>query len=393
MNAPDRALITPGLILWARERARAKRDEVAKKLSIKPESIEGWELGNSFPTFNQAQHLADILHVPFGYLFLPSPPQEKLPLQDFRTLRGERGQPSAELIDLLNDVIFKHQWYREFLLEQGTQPRTFVGRFSVRDASETVAESIRETLHIDSKLREESAALGDFLRSLIRNAEAAGILVMRSGVAAGNLRRPLGIQEFRGFAISDPIAPLVFLNSKDSQSAQIFTVGHEIAHIWIGKSGISNEDFKEPRLAGHGDTERFCNQTAAEILTPRAEFLNEWRKSRSPDDNADVLAHIFKVSKLVILRRAFDLEMITFKQYREHYAREEQRFASSPKRKGGGGYFRNATARNGPVFARAVVGEALEGRLLYRDAAHLLNISVSAVPKLAGYLAKVKEGM
>jgi Zn-dependent peptidase ImmA (M78 family)/DNA-binding XRE family transcriptional regulator len=392
MIAPSRALITPEVVRWARERARAKRDEVAKALGKTPGSIEAWELGTSAPTFNQAQRLAEILHVPFGYLFLPSPPHERIPLHDFRTLRGAESGPSAELIDLLNDVMFKHQWYRELLLEQGTLPLAFIGKSSLRDGSDQVAESIRDVLHIDSKLRQESATWDEFLRNLIRNAEAAGILVMRSGVAAGDSRRPLGIKEFRGFAISDPIAPLVFLNSKDSRSAQIFTVAHEIVHIWIGETGISNEDLKEPRLRGHADVERFCNQAAAEILAPKLEFLAKWQKHWSIADNADSLAHMFKVSKVVVLRRAFDLEIITSKQYKEHYAIEERKFVDRPKRKGGGNYLRNVLTRNGPILTGAVVRGALEGTVLYRDAARLLNISVPTVPKLADYLAKLKEG-
>jgi Zn-dependent peptidase ImmA (M78 family)/DNA-binding XRE family transcriptional regulator len=392
MIAPSRALVTPEVVRWARERARAKRDEVAKALGKTPASIEAWESGTSAPTFSQAQRLAEILHVPFGYLFLPSPPHERIPLHDFRTLRGAESRPSAELIDLLNDVIFKHQWYREFLLEQGTPPLDFIGKSSVRDGSDKVAESIRDVLHVDSKLRQESASWDEFLRNLIRNAEAVGILVMRSGVAAGDARRPLGVKEFRGFAISDPIAPLVFLNSKDSRSAQIFTVAHEIVHIWIGETGISNEDLKEPKLGGHGDVERFCNQTAAEILAPEPEFLAEWRKHRSIDDNADSLAHMFKVSKVVVLRRAFDLEVITFKQYKERYEIEERKFVDRPKRKGGGSYLRNVLTRNSPILAGAVVRGALEGTVLYRDAARLLNISVPTVQKLADYLAKLKKG-
>jgi Zn-dependent peptidase ImmA (M78 family)/transcriptional regulator with XRE-family HTH domain len=390
MSSQQRAFVTGAIIRWARERARIKQDQIARTLHVPTDTIASWELEKELPTIHQAERLAETLHIPLGYLFLPSPPVEKLPLPDFRTIRSaEAGVPSAALIDLLNDVMVKQEWYREFLLEDGAEPLPFVGRFSIQDGTEQVAENIRQALKIDTTLRQQCNSWSEFFRTIIRRAESAGILVMRAGTVSGNSRRPLSIVEFRGFAISDPIAPVVFVNVRDWPVAQLFTLVHELAHIWIGAGGISNETLEDPTVIGHQMVERFCNNTAAEVLVPRVEFLQVWSKDRTFDDNIDIATSGFKVSSLVAARRAFDLQMISRRQYMEHFAMVEQRFKNRPpKKKAGGHGVLNIIARNGETLSSTVVSNALEGRMLYRDAARLLHVSVPAVRKIAEYLAK-----
>ena len=390
MSTLNQALITPRVVRWARERARRRLDKLAKTLHTKPEHVESWEEGTSAPTINQAQRLAEVLHIPFGYLFLPSPPEEKLPLPDFRTVVGaELGRPSGEFIDLLNDVIIKQQWYRHFLLEQGRVPLPFIGQFSVKDGYAKIAKSIRETLGISHALRTACSSPDEFLRTIIRNAGVAGILMMRSGVAQGNTRRPLSVEEFRGFAISDPIAPVIFVNGRDASTAQVFTVAHELTHLWIGATGISNEHLKRPLLADSNEVERFCNSAAAEVLIPESEFTEAWNPSRSTDDNMHALARDCKVSTVVVLRRAYELGQLNWAQYAEAYQKEEQKFKSRQEhKKKGGDFFKNVVARNSPALTRAAVYGAIEGRVLYRDAARLLNVGVPVIQSIAHHLSK-----
>jgi Zn-dependent peptidase ImmA (M78 family)/DNA-binding XRE family transcriptional regulator len=395
MSAADQAFITGRVVAWARERARVTRDRLATRLGTEIESVVSWERGTSNPTIHQAHRLADILHVPFGYLFLPAPPKEVVPLPDFRMVKGaETTRPSADLIDLINDVIFKQQWYREFLVSQGRgETLPFVGRFSITDDSEIVAEDLRRTLGITSDLRLNCRTWDDFFRSLIRKSEHAGILVMRSGIAAGNTRRPVSAKDFRGFAISDPVAPLVFVNSKDWKAAQIFTLAHELVHIWINASGISNVDLdlKQPI---RNDVERFCNKTAAEVLVPRVEFLPSWTDSGSIDDNVEAIARRFKVSRLVALRKALDLDRISWKEYADRYKQAEQTFRGDEEhqRTAGGHAYRNILARNSETLTTTVVRGAVAGGVLYRDAARLLNVSVPTIQKINKYIKKRKEG-
>jgi len=355
MSTADQAFITPAVFLWAIERARSTPEKLAKKLKTRTGSVVSWGEGKARPTFSQAQRLADALYVPFGYLFLPDPPDEHLPLTDFRTVPGKRISPSADLIDTVNDALFKQEWYREFLLQQGGERLPFVGSFSERNDSKAIAESIRTTIGLDATLRQRCKSWNQLFVSLVRQVEAAGILVMRTGVAAGNSRRKLSVKEFRGFALSDTLAPVIFINGKDWPKAQLFTIAHELVHIWIGNSGISNESLKG--LDAPNTIEWLCNETAAELLVPESEFRALWNNGEETSANVDEVVRHFKVSRLVALRRAFDLEKISREEYFLQYRFEEKAFDEN-ERRSGGSFYNNVLARNSSTLATTVVRAA-----------------------------------
>ena len=236
------AAVTPHLLSWARRRRGMEASDIAVKMSVSPETVAAWESGDRRPTFRQARMFARCLHVPFGYLYLREPPIEKMPLADFRTSGGGRPKPSPDLLDILNDVLGKQHWLREHKKSEGSSELSFVGRFGTTDSEAVVAENMRDTLGVDD-CRRRARSGDEFMRNLVRSAEASGIAVMRSGVVRGNNRRPLERGEFRGFSISDRVAPLVFINTCDVGGDQIFTLAHELAHIWAGKGGVSNPDY------------------------------------------------------------------------------------------------------------------------------------------------------
>ncbi len=383
--------IAPTVIRWARERARIPVEKLAKTLNRTPENVNDWERGKSSPTLSQAQRLADALHIPFGYLFLPGPPEEQLPLPDFRTVGGaEVSRPSADLIDVIDSVLLKQDWYRQFVSAEGRKPLPFVGRFTAKSVIADVSKDISKALHVDDT-RAIAADWEDFLRFLISQAEELGILVMKTGVVEGNTHRPLSVNEFRGFAISDRLAPLVFINGRDAQTAQIFTLIHELTHIWIGASGISNESLKQSPSDDLNSIERFCNAVAAEVLVPAADFATQWTKGISVDEKMRQASRRYKVSTVVVLRRALDLHKLTWEQFLEHYRKEDQRFKTQKAKSKGGDYFTNLIYRNSAALASAVVGSTLEGKVLFRDGARMLNTSVPNLQKLALKLAQRRK--
>lgn len=367
------------MIRWARDRVGLAASEAAAAAGVKPEQFQRWEEGDTQPTFRQAQLLAQALHTPFGFFFLKEAPAEVPLLPDLRTVGGTPvGKPSVNLTETMRHSLQRQAWFVDYLQEQGAEPLPFVGRFNVATHPVQVAQDIRDVLGVDVEHGQRSWET--YYRELIEAAERVGVLVMRSGIVGNNTHRKLDVGEFRGFAISHPLAPVVFINSSDAPSARLFTLLHELAHIWLGSSGISN--------AAPGNTRReevACNAVAGEFLAPSQLFAQLW--AAGPQDlSARVaeLAHRFHVSRFVVIRRALDLGLVDREVYAAFYRAELDAFQAAGG--GGGSFYRNAGAKNSARFARAVIAEAFSGRLLLRDAGRLLGVQPSKIRDFAGQL-------
>jgi Zn-dependent peptidase ImmA (M78 family)/DNA-binding XRE family transcriptional regulator len=380
------AFVTPRLVRWARERNSLTADAAAQRVNVAVARLTAWEQGEERPTFRQAQNLAQKLNVPFGFLFLSAPPSEEIPLPDLRTLTGAPLRPpSPNFLDLVNDVLRKQQWYREYQESEEAQPVPFIGRFTLRDGPERIAGDIASTLGINNAMRQESPNWEQFLQEFIRRAERVGVLVLRSGIVENNTHRQLDVDEFRGFAISDSLAPLVFVNAQDAKTAQIFTLAHELAHLWIGESGISNPDHMRRPSQQPNEIDRLCDQVAAETLVPNRDFELRWQDWRSVDTNLQRLAIQYRVSQFVVLRRAYENDKITFEEYRAYY---QELVANLRPRgsQGGGDFYRTLLARSSRTLTSALLAATAEGRISDRDAARLLNVKVRTVSDVRGRL-------
>jgi Zn-dependent peptidase ImmA (M78 family)/DNA-binding XRE family transcriptional regulator len=381
MPTANEAFVTPSVLEWARKRANLTIERLAKALQVKPEVVAAWEasIAQAHPSFRQAERLAKRLHIPFAYLFLPAPPDEQIPLPDFRTVGNYQLEPSSDLIDLINDILIKQTWYREFLQSEGRTELSFVDSFSFDNSPDEVASNIAETLRIDDDFRESCDTWDNFLVKLIARIQDYGILVMRSGTVAGNTHRTISPRVFRGFAISDELAPLIFVNAADFRAAQTFTVAHELGHIWLGDTGISNEDLAAPDPSAR---ERYCDAIAAELLVPKGSFLAKWD---SHGNRIGSLAKYFRVSSLVVLRRARDLGLITQDEFDALFEQERRKYRKASQE--GGDFYRGLLARNGSLFTEAVISAIYEQKELYRDGARLLNVNVGTIPQIAEYLS------
>lgn len=385
------ALITGDVIKWARDRLGLTQEQVADELgvSIKAEHIDQWEKEKSRPDFRKAQKLAVALHIPFGYLFLSVRPKNDVRIPDLRTV-GSRPitEFSPNLLDQLRNLLLKQEWYRDYATEEGRKPLAFIGRFNINSSYEKVAADIGLELGINAEFRAAASNWEAFLTKFMGNAEAAGILVIRSGVVASASQRPLSVKEFRGFVLSDPIAPLVFINGADSTSAQAFTLAHELAHLWIGKSGISNPNPKKRSADEVNVIERFCNQVAAELLVPHTEFLPRWKDRVAVEDNVKALVRYFRVSTHVILRQAFEQDKISRHEYEERIQIEEDRFQEQKAEKeGGGNFYRTIRVRNSRLLVASVLDAIQTSRVSLRDAATLLGCKVSTLKNVASELS------
>ena len=367
------ALVNPELLSWARLRSGLSESTLARKISVKVEKILEWESGDKKPTFAQAQNFAKYTHTPFGYLFLPKPPVEKLPIPDLRTLDGTQvDEVSTELRDILIQVMQKQTWFKEYLQSQDEEEKGFIGSFSLDSKVEHVALYLRTLLNVAVPTK---GSWEDYFRSLINGAEDAGIMVMRSGIVGNNTHRKLQVSEFRGFALSDKLAPVVFINSSDAPTARLFTLIHELTHLLIGQTGISNV------MQSHAREEVFCNAVAGEFLVPKSTLFSLWDKNSSILSNAQLISTRLHVSKFVAVRRALEFNFISQKEYNNFYNEELDAFRS--KGGSGGDFYRTAGAKNSSILSHAIISEAFSGRMLMRDAGKLLGVAPQSLKTYA----------
>ena len=300
-----RVAVEPALLRWARERAELDIAQLSRRFP----RLEEWESGAVQPTLNQLEDFARATHAPIGYLFLPEPPVENVPIPDFRTVDNAHiSHPSPDLLETIYICQQRQEWYRDFARAAGEAALPFVGSFTVQTAISTAAASIRAALRFDVERRRSLPTWSEALREFIAQADELGILVMCSGIVGSNTHRKLAPQEFRGFALADPVAPVIFINGADTRSAQMFTLAHELAHVWIGQTALSDTD---ARYVPDRAVERWCNGVAAELLVPIDLLRQEYRDGDDLASETHRLARRFKVSTLVILRRIHDAGGLT----------------------------------------------------------------------------------
>jgi len=371
-----RVEVRPRVLEWARARSGID-DEVWEHRFPR---YEAWLAGEAAPTLKQLEDFARKTHTPVGFLFLEEPPVETVPIPDFRTL-GDRpvaaagAVVSADLLDVIYACERRQEWYRDNQLLEGEPPLPFVGAASTADAVDDVAGQMRQVLDWTAESRAVCRTSDAALTWLREHAEAAGVLVMISGIVGSNTHRTLDPKEFRGFALVDRYAAVVFVNGVDSKAAQVFTLAHELAHLWLGETALSDLD---PQSIRSNAVERWCNQVAAEFLVPMAEFRQRFDQRTDLRAQLRPLAEHFRVSSQVILGRIREAGALTWDEYLAELDVERQRVAAFLADRGGGNYFNTKPVQVSRRFASALIASALEGRTPYTVAFRLLDLKKAA---------------
>ena len=370
--------LQPAVLRWARERAGFSQDELATKMRVKLARVQAWERSGTI-NIKHADRLAHCTYTPLGQLYLDKPREDTSRIPDFRA-QGPRVRPTLtpNLLTTVETMLRRQNWMRDEVQAWGTEPLAYVGSCRMEDDPRRVAHALRDALQLTADWAAGTSTWTDALGHLRDRAEAAGALVVFNGIVGNNTFRKLDPDEFQGFALSDPYAPLVFVNNADFKAVQIFTLAHELAHLLIGRSGLTRFEGLQPAPY---PTEQFCRQAAAEFLVPEARLRRYWPLSRQADDYFQSVACRFKVSSLVAAHRALDARLISEETYNRFYrSRKWQRRPTASH--GGGSFWRNQRWRLGPRFGLAVARAAKEGRLLYREAYQLTDLSGEAFKQL-----------
>jgi Zn-dependent peptidase ImmA (M78 family)/DNA-binding XRE family transcriptional regulator len=384
----EKAFITPAVLKWARESARITVDQAAARAGVAAQKVNEWEEGIDRPTVRQAKILAEVYKRPLALLMLPTPPRDFTPLRDFR--RKNAVPLTTGTIFIIRELQEKQQWTHDWYEEEGQEPLPFVGRFSMRDSPAVVAADLLTELDIHPPHYVHP------MKEWVAKAEARGIFISRTSFISSHLK--LNSDEFQGFAIADALAPFIFINSEDWDASQLFTLVHELIHIWIAQSGISNEIGPESARDEQKDpVERFCNQAAAAALMPEGWMKNLPSSVFSSADAVYQQARQCGVSSFALLVRARNLDIITETKYGRlkkeadeaflaYQLKEEKKKAALKDRESGPNPYRLRANRNGLQFSRLVLDAFRGGFIQPTQASNLLNTPINHFPKLEAFV-------
>ncbi|MBI2934009.1 MAG: ImmA/IrrE family metallo-endopeptidase [Chloroflexi bacterium] len=391
--------INPRILRWAREQASFSPEQAADRAGIRELKAKGltggerlatWESGKDSPTLNDLEAIARAYRRPLLTFFLPEPPQVETRLQDFRTV-GDRpaDKSTPEFAAFRRQIEALQKEVRTLIAEEGGNPLDFIGSATTNTRPLEIAQAIRNTLEFTLANQQQVHSPEELFHVLREKAGDAGIFTL-CRADLGSWHSKISVAEFRGLVISDAIAPFIVINPNDARTALVFTLIHEMAHLWLGESGISNIATLTADTSGYQEREIFCNQVAAEFLVPGATFLSELRAlgDMEMERKIQLLAGIFKVSRIVISRRLLDFKRITSKvywdlynQWRDEAHRERE---TRKQREGGPGYFVLTRSKLGSKLLNKVIGAAYDGRLSYSAAARMLGVRIDYFSRLYG---------
>lgn len=374
---PDaRIRVEPDLLRWAIRRSGNKVEDLLANFP----SLSRWLAGEAYPSLGELEKFAKATRTPIGNFFLESPPEINLGLTDFRTIGNvDVSEPSPNLVDTLAICEQRQEWYREYAIENGFDVVPLVGSLAEQMPIREAAAELHH--HVDYDAGDQGdPTLDDAWNRLAAAIEDAGVLVMKNGVVGNNTHRPLDPEEFRGFALADDLAPLIFVNGKDARAATVFTLAHELVHIGLGISSISNLSLDDRPLKSatrRDATEQWCSAVAAELLVPGEGLRRKFRPTDELQQEVRRLARTYRVSGFVVLRKLRDEGLIDWERWdQEHAAMKDawSRLPTSGETGRGGDTYRTIGVRVGRTFARAIVVETKSGNTLYSDALRLLGL-------------------
>ncbi|MFH1004123.1 MAG: ImmA/IrrE family metallo-endopeptidase [Bacteroidota bacterium] len=332
--------------------------------------IKYWLQRKDSPSLKQLEKLSSVLSIPFGVFFLSEIPTISLHIPHYRTVDNrDNFLPSPEHREIIQLVKHKQSWIKEYFIQIGKEPLSFAKTAVINDDIPSTANKIRTLFGLNHDWASHFNTWTDAYKHLIDKCEEAGIFVIINGIIGNNTHRKLNVKEFRGFVLYDEYAPFIFINGQDAKAAQMFTLAHELVHIWTGSS--ASFDLRNLQSANN-ESERFCNQVAAEFLVPADKLEQHWLSEKNKENPYQILARYFKVSEIVIARRLQDLNKITqdnfFVFYNNYISKEKE------KKSSGGDFYNMQVYRIGKRFTETLYTALKEGNLLYREAYQLTGL-------------------
>lgn len=388
--------INPEILVWARETAGYELSEAAHRLGLADgkastgeEKLAAYERGEKEPSRPLLLKMSKQYRRPLLTFYLDTPPERADRGEDFRTLHRAVDPSENGMVDaLVRRIKARQEMLREALVsEQDHETLAFIGSYSLAQGVHGLVNQIRTASGFDlamyrSKHSQEEAF--QYLRERIENIGIFSVLIGNLGSHHTNLSAEI----FRGFAIADPIAPFVVINNQDAKSAWPVTLLHEVAHLWLGQTGISG-------AAAEREVEKFCDRVASELLVPETEIATAFSAEslRSFESAAEIIGRFAserKVSSTLVAFRLMDrgaLSQVLFRELGSFFYEKWKSHKESQKKKakendGGPSYFVVKRMQNGKALMRTSERLMRSGELSTTQAAIVLGVRALKVGSL-----------
>ena len=379
--------IQPAIISWAL--SQTSEEKLGPKLV---DNIKHWLDGTKSPTFNQIEDFSKKSHIPLGYFFLQTPPIEQISLLEYRTLDSiQLTNPSRNLIDTIHDMEAVQEWMVNYRKEWNYDTISIVGSLKGITDISVIADTIRKDLGLNIEWYKDCGNPSEAFNKVRGLLEECGIVVMMNGIVGKNTHRALDVNEFRAFAMVNEWAPLIFINGADSAGGRLFSLFHELVHLWIGENDLYNDT--KYSANGIKPIEVTCNAVAGALMVPKTVFLDKWNNNTNDDIHEKIkeLARMFRCSSSsVIARRALDNKKIDQNVYNMVIADAIEAYIQTKQEKSSGGdYYRVARSKLDGVFVRALCESVNSGRTSFTEAYRLTNTTSKTFSEVASGLGGV----
>lgn len=355
------------VLLWAIKESQKSMNDIELKFS----KINEWISGDSAPTMKQIESLANFLKIPFGYMFLATPPKTNVMKVEFRSIDNKLPEVSKNLKDTLLQMARNQSWMSELRQELGWDKLDIIKNFDIKVNDRAniveVAKLAKKLLGLEEEWYLNHATNEKAYNYLREKLENAGILVMQNGVVGFDTHRKLELNEFRAFMLYDDYAPLIFVNGTDSTAGKIFSLMHEFVHILYQQDDIISESSQVEIKAN----ERKINQIASEILIPQEVIKAKWIELEKKEELAriDTISKMLKVSSYAVAVKLSDMRMIADNIVAVIASRSQKIRRSTS----GGDFYKNYYAKMSSNFLKSVVSQTESGNLSYTYAFKLLG--------------------
>lgn len=376
-----RALVNPKMLKWARKSARLRTDEAAKKIGVSEDSVRAWESDELKPTINQARTASKVYGRPLAAFYLSDIPKDYAIIKDFRRISDQKiaEEYPYKLIMLIRDMQDRQAWVKDILKELAENRLGFVKSAALSTPPTQLSEEIRKKLKItvDDQLnwKDMNSALNTWIHKVENN---------RMFVSQTSKQGTIDVSDARGFALVDSFAPFIFLNAKDSLGGRIFTLAHELVHIWLGESGVTGESFFGIANSHEEKIETYCNKVAGLVVFPDNVFSQHFKGINHEKDALNKINSISKklfISRAVVARRLLDKSIISKSKYQELHNKYIKDWKDNQPG-GGGNYYTNQSRAISKSFIRIVVNAYDRGRITGSEASGLVQTKLNNFSKL-----------